>query len=206
MIPARLARSLVLAAALPLTLGACITLFPKEAPSPLYRFDATVPAAAPGAVAPFTVRLNTIDFVTAAAGDQILTSNGDQVAYVAGGRWASPAAELFTDAVRHGFDTAAGPARLVTASTAGHADLRLTLHVTRFEAQYLAGMTAAPTVVIHVRAELAREKDLVTIATREFDAAAPASDNRLGGIVPAYDQATSKVVGDLAAWLNGGGG
>jgi cholesterol transport system auxiliary component len=195
--------ALTAAALLPLTLGACITLFPKVAPAPLYRFDATVPAATAPNHAPYTVRLNTLDFDPASSGDQLMTSTGDQVAYIGTARWSEPAEELFTAAVMHGFLSAGGPARLVSADAAGHADLRLQLHITRFEASYEQGPTAAPTVHIHVRADIAREKDLVVVATQEFDATAPAAENRLSAIVPAYNAATSKIVGDLAAWVNG---
>jgi len=203
----RRAPALALAAALVATLGlgACITLFPKEAPATLYRFEATVPAAAQSNAAPFTVRLAASTFDPAAAGDQILTSNGDQVAYISTARWSGAAQQLFDAAVAHGFDAAGGPAHTMAATAPGHADLRLALHVTRFEADYLSGMTAAPTVVIHMHAELLREKDMARLAERDFEASAPAAENRVSAIVPAYDAATSKVVGDLVSWVDGGG-
>jgi cholesterol transport system auxiliary component len=194
---------LAAAALLPLSLGACITLFPKVAPAPLYRFDATVAAQQAPAHAPYTVRLNTLDFDAAASGDQMMTTTGEQIAYIGTARWAEPATDLFAAAVQHGFLTAGGPAHIVSADAAGHADLRLQLHITRFEAVYEGGPTAAPTVHIHLRAEISREKDLVVVATQEFDATAAAGDNKLSAIVPAYDAATSKIVGDLAGWVNG---
>jgi cholesterol transport system auxiliary component len=201
----RPALAVLAAAALPLALGGCVTLFPKETPTTLYRFDATVPAAQTAA-APFTVRLGAPGFDSASAGDAIMTSDGDRVAYIAGARWSAPAQELFDAAVEHGFDEAGGPAHPIAPGAAARADLRLQLEVTRFEADYLAGPAVAPTVVVRVRAQLAREKDMTVVAEREFDATAPAADNRVSAIVPAFDAATSKVVGDLVAWVNGGGG
>ena len=200
-------RALALAAvALSLGLAGCITLFPKEAPAQLYRFDVTPPAPAAAGAAPFSVRLLAIDFDEAAAGDQMLTSTGDQVAYLAGARWEAPAARLFDAAVAHGFDAPENSARLVAAGAAGHSTLRLQLQVTRFEAQYPAGPPGqAPTVVVRMHAALIHEKDMTPAGEHVFEASATAADNHVGSIVQAYDQATSKAVGDLVAWVDQGG-
>jgi cholesterol transport system auxiliary component len=174
-----------------LGLGGCITLFPKEAP------------AAQGG--PISVRVAAVDFDAAASGDRILTVDGDQVAYIGGGRWESPASQLFEESVWHAFNTAGGRTRLVGPGP-GKAEYRLIIEVSRFEARYLSGPTAAPTVVVHLHASLTRQSDLSVVADKEFDATAPASDNRVGPIVEAYDQATTQAVGDMVAWVNQPGG
>ena len=184
---------------LALGLGGCITLFPKEKPSQLYRFDVSLPAAPAASGAPFAVRLAAINFDAAAGADRMLTTDGDQVAYLDGARWESQASELFAESVEHAFNTASGRARLVGPGP-GKADYRLTLQMTRFEAEYLNGPTAAPTIVVHLHATLARQSDLSVIGEKEFDATAPASDNRVAPIVAAYDAATTQVVGALVAW------
>jgi cholesterol transport system auxiliary component len=184
-------------------LGACITLFPKAAPSQLYRFDAQVqPPAASGP--PVPVRVGVLDFDPASAGDAILTVTGDQVAYVQDGRWAIPASQLFEEAVEHGFSTPGGPARLVSISEASRAKLRLRLEVTHFETRYLNGPKAAPTVVVTLRATLNRQ-DGSLVGEQPFDASMPAGDDTVGAIVQAYDAAVSKVVGDLVAWVGQNG-
>jgi cholesterol transport system auxiliary component len=189
-----LARS-VIALAAAASLGACITLFPKAAPSQLYRFDAAVqPASGP----PTAIRAGVIEFDPAAAGDRILTVDGDQVAYVQDGRWAVPASQMFQEAVTHGFH--ASGMRLVDIGEAGQAKYRLRLQVTHFEARYLGGPKAPPTVVVSLRATLDRA-DGALVAEQPFEASVPAGDDRLGAIVQAYDQAVSKAVGDLIAWV-----
>ena len=189
--------------ALSASLAGCITLFPKEKPVQLYRFDAAVqPMQSSGR--PFAVRTSMSDFDAAAAGDRIMTVDGDQVAYVADGRWSSPANQLFDEAVAHGFAAPGDQARLV--GSTGKADYRLRLIVSRFEARYPSGPTSTPTVVIVVRAVLDRQSDLSNVATQEFSAEVPAADNRVGPIVQAYDQAATKVVGDLVAWVDQKGG
>jgi cholesterol transport system auxiliary component len=200
MIHRALARSVARLAALAAVaaLGACITLFPNTKPSQLYRFDAQVqPAAASGA--PVAIRAGVIDFDPAAAGDRILTVDGDQVAYIQDGRWAIPASQLFQQALEHGFN-AGGGARLVDISEASQAKYRLRLQVTEFEARYLAGPKSAPTVVVRLRATLDRP-DGSMVTGQPFEASVPATDDRVTAIVQAYDAAVSKVVGDLVAWV-----
>jgi len=197
MIHRALARLAALAAVA--ALGACVTLFPKTQPAQLYRFDATVQAPAASG-SPVAIRQTTIDFDPAAAGDRILTVTGDQVAYMQDGRWAIPARELFQEAVEHGVNAPGGPVRLVDVGEAAHAKYRLRLQVTHFEARYLGGPAAPPTVVVSLRATLDRP-DGSLVAAQPFEASVAASENRMGPIVEAYDAAVSKVVGDLAAWL-----
>jgi len=195
----------LVATALSLGLCGCITLFPKEAPAQLYRFEADLPPAT-AAATPFSVRASPLDFDTPAAGDQMMTSDGDQVAYIGGARWSAPASDLFEDAVEHGFATAGGPARLVGPGAPGRDDYRLQLQVTRFEATYPSGPKAAPTIVVRLRATLLHEKDLAPAGERLFEATIPAADNHVSDIVTAYDAATTKVVGELVAWVGQGGG
>lgn len=192
-----LARGAALAAAA--SLGACISLFPKATPSQLYRFDAQIqPPAASGPQ--IGVRAGVLDFDPASAGDGILTVTGDQVAYIQDGRWAIPASQLFEQAVEHGFSAPGGPARLVSISEASQAKLRLRLQVTHFETRYLGGPKTAPTVVVTVRATLNRQ-DGSLVGEQAFEASAPAGADTVGEIVQAYDQAVSKVVGDLVGWV-----
>ena len=184
-------------------LAGCITLFPKEKPVQLYRFDAAVQAAQ-GSGRSFSVRTNPADFDTAAAGDQIMTVDGDQVGYVDSGRWSSPANQMFDEAVAHGFDVAGDGAHLVGPTS--KAQYRLHLAVGHFETRYTAGPTAPPTVVIIVRAVLERQSDLSLVGAQTFEADIPAGDNRVGAIVTAFDAAATKVIGDLVAWVGEKGG
>ncbi|HEY2708080.1 MAG TPA: ABC-type transport auxiliary lipoprotein family protein [Caulobacteraceae bacterium] len=200
---ARLAAS-SLAVGLCAGLAGCISLFPAEKPVQLYRFDATVqPMQSTGHS--FGVRVGMSDFDTAAMGDRIMTVDGDQIAYIDAGRWANPAVKLFDQAVARGFAAPGDAARLVSPN-GGKAEYRLRLNVSSFEARYPSGPTSTPTVTIVMRATLDRASDSALIGTRVFEADVPAGDNRIGPIVQAFDQATTKVVGDLVAWVDQKGG
>jgi cholesterol transport system auxiliary component len=193
-----IARWLALAAVA--ALCGCISLFPKTAPSQLYRFDANVQAPTASGP-PVAIRQGATDFDPAAGGDRILTVTGDQVAYIQDARWAIPASELFQQALERGLNAPGGPTRLVDIGEGGQAKYRLRLQVTHFEARYLGGDKAAPTVFVTVRATLDRQDNGALVAEHPFEASVAAGDNRVGAIVEAYDAAVSKVVGDLAAWV-----
>ena len=185
------------------SLAGCITLFPKEKPVQLYRFDAAVQAAQ-GSGRSITIRSSSTDFDTAAAGDQIMTVDGDQIGYIDSGRWSSPANLMFDEAVAHGFEAAGDGAHLVGPS--GKAQYRLHLTVSHFEARYTSGPTAPPTITVTLRAVLERQSDLSLVGAQTFESDVPASDNRVGPMVTAYDAAVTKVVGDMVAWVDEKGG
>jgi cholesterol transport system auxiliary component len=197
--PARPAAALALILAL--GLGGCITLFPKDKPAQLYRFEADAPPAATESGPPVTIRSGAVEFDPASGGDRILTVQGEQVAYIGGARWAVPAATLFDEAVLRTFDAAGGRVRIVGAG-AGKADYKLSLQVTSFETRYVAGPTAAPTVVIHLHGILERQSDLKVIAEKEIDVDTPAADNRVSAIVDAYRLGVTQTVGQLLDWVN----
>jgi cholesterol transport system auxiliary component len=191
-----------LALSLAVGLGGCITLLPKANPVQLYRFGAQVQPAPAAGQARFTVRDDGLTFDRAADNDQILTVSGDTLGYLSPGRWADPASVMFDGAVHRGFDLAGGAAHMLGDADPGKADLLLSMDVSRFEARYDNGLNSAPTVVVRLQATLTRQDTLSVVGEQSFEATAPASDNRIGPIVDAYDQATTKVVGDLVTWVN----
>jgi len=77
--------------------------------------------------------------------------------------------------------------------------------VRTFEARYLNGPDAAPTVVVDVHAALDKTVDRTLAGDRSFRAQVTASDNRVGAIANAYDQAVAKVLGELVAWVDARG-
>jgi cholesterol transport system auxiliary component len=200
----RLFRLLVLAF-VGTALAGCISLFPKQKPLQLYEFGETAGAAAPAAPAAgpgFVVILANTDFDRAAAGERILTIQGDQTAYIEGAGWVSPAPMLFDLAIRKAFD--AGPARLLAKGEPARADYSLTLDVRTFEARYLAGPNAPPTVRIEVYAGMGATSER-TDHDRVFVGEAAASDNRVSAIVIAFDQAFAKVMAQLVPWVDARG-
>lgn len=201
-----LVRAAWLAAAC-IALAGCVSLFPKAVPAQLYRFgapdaaDAAAPAAAQtsGAV----IGEGGIEFDQAASGDRILTMTGKDAAYVAGARWVSPASVLFDQALVRTFEQTPGAPRLVPRFGLLRASLMMNLDVQAFEARYDQGDKAAPLVVVRVRAQVIRTESRAVASERTFATTVRASDNRVGAIVQAYDQAVGKTLSDIVAWSSG---
>ena len=194
------------AAALVVSLSGCISVFPKSKPASLYRFgeaEVSVPKGPPGAM--FGVLKTPSTFTRAAAGDRILTSTNGEMAYIADARWVSPAFVLFEEATARAFENDPGRARLIGRGEVAKADMMLRLEVRTFEADYVNGPKAAPEIVVRVRGVLNRSQDRALIGDQIFEARVKAADNRVGAIVPAFDQATAKVLGDVVAWVNASG-
>ena len=188
-------------------LGGCISLFPNADPVQLYRFGATAPQVqetASGGTG-FGVLLAATGFDRAAAGDRILTVTGTQAAFIKDARWVTSSVGLFDSALQRAFDADQGPARLVDRAEVAKIDYVLKLDVRTFEARYDNGRDAAPTIVVDVHAALSRTHDRIVVGDRSFRASVVASDNRVGAIAEAFDQAVAKVLGELVAWVDARG-
>jgi cholesterol transport system auxiliary component len=194
------------AAGIAATLAGCISLFPKTNPAQLYTFGEAIPAApAPTAQPRFAVEVLPISFDRAAAGDSILTMSGNEAAYIKGARWDTGAQYLFEAAVTNAFAADAGPARLIARGEETPPDYLLKLQVRTFEARYLQGQGAAPTAVVTVYAVLTKSGDRALTADHLFTASVAASENRVGAITAAYDQAVTQTLGQLAKWVDAKG-
>jgi cholesterol transport system auxiliary component len=193
-------------AAVAVSLSGCISLFPKTKPVGLYRFgqaEVSVAKGPPGAM--FGVLKAQTAFTRSSAGDRILTSTNGEVAYIADARWVSPAFVLFEEATARAFENDPGRARLIGRGEVAKADLVLRLEVRTFEADYVNGPKAAPEVVVRVRGVLNSNQDRALVGDQIFEARVKAADNRVSAIVPAYDQAVAKVLGDVVTWVNAAG-
>ena len=179
-------------------LSGCISLLPKSKPAQLYRFGAA-PAAAPVPAKPNAVAVFRTNgsFQGEASDDRILTVTGGKAAYIAQSRWVAPAEILFNEAVVNAFE--ASPVRLIARGQQGRFAYALRTDVRSFEARYDQGATAAPTIVVRLHAALTRT-DQSSVGEQDFEARVPASDNRVGEIVAAYNKAVGDVVGRLVAW------
>ena len=189
-------------------LGGCVTLLPKTPPVQLYQFGrgVPVPAAEPATLGRGAdvkgVVLAQVSLPRAALGDAILTVTGDQAAYVAGARWATPAALMFGEDVQGAFEARARRTRLLDRGQVGVADALLRLDVTRFEARYDPNApAAAPTVLVSLRATLTAV-DGRRAVQRVFSHSAPAADNRVGPIVAAFDTAVDATLAEVIGWTD----
>jgi cholesterol transport system auxiliary component len=192
-------RALILAMAL--GLSSCVSLFPEADPATLYKLTgATVASAAASGPPGLTVLKARTGFTRVAASDRILTTRGPESAYIASARWAAPAQVMFDEALVSAFTATAPGVRLVTRGEVAVADQVLRVDVRTFEAQYRGGRRSAPVVVVEVQASLTNLKNRHSVGDQIFRAEAPASSNRVGSIVSAFDIATAKVLGDIARW------
>jgi ABC-type uncharacterized transport system auxiliary subunit len=163
--------------------------------------QAETPAAGPR----FMVQPLAISFDRPAAGDRILTMTGNQAAYIKGARWDAGAELLFESALTNAFATDAGRARLIARGEPVRPDDFLKIEVRTFEARYVGGPGAAPTIIVTVHASLSHPSDRTLTADRLFTARVPASEDRVGAITTAFDQAVSQTLGDLAKWVDAKG-
>jgi cholesterol transport system auxiliary component len=194
-------------ASLALSLSACISLLPKSKPATLYRFDGqTTAQAGTGATGagsqPVGILRSSGSFTRAAAGDRLLTLNGDQASYIAEARWTAPAVTLFEEAIARAFDGGPGPARLVLRGEQATYDYAMRLDVRNFEAVYDRGPEAAPEILVRARLSLTRAGDRALVEERTLEARVRAGDNRVSAIVAAFDQGVAEVLNEVVATAN----
>jgi cholesterol transport system auxiliary component len=180
-------------------LSGCISLLPKSKPAQLYRFGGPAAAApatpsGPNAVA---VYLANGKFQDESSDDRILTMTDRKAAYIADSRWVSPAETLFEESVNRAFD--ASPIHLIARGQPGRFAYSMRIDVRTFETRYDSGGKDSPTVVVRVHAALSRS-DQTSAGEQDFEARVPASDNRVGAIVAAYNAAVGDVIGRIVAW------
>jgi cholesterol transport system auxiliary component len=184
--------SLALAA---LALGGCVSVFPHSKPVQLYELS---PELEQGTAQParkiVNVRLASVDFEEASAGDRLLTVRDGQAAYIAGARWVSPARVLFDEDLQRAFAAQGGPVRLVARSDASAAPLSLSVSVETFRVEFQDG---APTVETVLRARLTRYPDRAIVLDRRISMSRKADANRVSAIVKAYNDALGAALTDL---------
>lgn len=194
-------------------LGGCSVLSTPD-PVQLYRFGAQMdePAQAGATPAPLLISIRRVEFPDASRDVRLLGVTGTETAYIAGARWVSPAAVLFDDSLSAAFAARPDQIRVLDRREPGTTPLVLRLVVSSFEARYLSGQGAAPTVVVTARAQLRntpersrpgggpiRPEDGRTVE-QVFSVSVPARENRVSAIVDAFDQAARDINGQVVEW------
>jgi len=185
-----------------LGLSGCINVLPKTKPVQLYRFGYAPASLGKGAPAPVAgtiltpINLGQVDFPQEASGDRVTTTEGNEVTYVAGSRWAAPAKQLFFEAVREGFSRSATTVRLDPRGPVA-TQYRLDLSVHKFESAYARGR---PTVMVAMDARVIRLSDRAVIGQRYVTVEVPVRRNDMSMMAEAYDEATSKAVAELVGF------
>jgi cholesterol transport system auxiliary component len=181
-----------------LMLTGCVNVLPKTKPVQLYRFGYHADKVEKVTLAPATdmrvpVNLGAVDFPQESQGDRILTTEGNEVSYVGGSRWAAPVRQLFQDAVKEGFSRSATTVRLDPRGPSA-AQYRLDLTVHKFESAYGRGR---PTVSVALDARLTRLADRAVVGQRYVTADVAVRRSDMSLMAESYDEATSQVVAAL---------
>jgi cholesterol transport system auxiliary component len=193
-------RASILLAVLAASLCGCVSLLPKSKPAQLYRFGAASSPPTPPAESRAGLVLGQVAFPRASTSDGILTTVGDQTAYVAGARWVAPARVLFQEAAERAFEDRSTTSQIVNLGDVGPAAALLRLDVLTFEARY-ARPGRAPTATIELTARLSRA-DGRLLGQKAFSAEIPAPSDSVSGIVKGLDAATDKVLGEVVGWTD----
>jgi len=182
-------------------LGGCALL---KTPDPVqtYRFggDVTAVNTAPAAT-PVQVQLRRIEFPQAARGDKMLGITGTEAAYIMGARWVTPAEQLYADSLTNAFVSQSTRVRLIGRRELTPVTRLLDVDVQAFEARYAAA-GSAPTVVVSVRARLLTFPERTVVSEQTFTVSQPATANRAGDIVQAFDIASRDVNTQVVAWTD----
>ena len=184
----RRAVTVLVAASAALGLGGCVSLLPQSRPVQLYELSPDVeaaPTAAPGRPA-INIRLESVRFQQAAAGDRILTVKDGEAAYVGGARWVSPAETLFEDGLARAFAEHAKGVRLVAHSATMGTSYALSVSVDAFQVNMDGG---TPTVQTALRARLVRFPEQTIVGDWRIDVSRKADADRVASIVKAYNAA-----------------
>ncbi len=222
-------RSLLLAALVVILGGCAGSLFKtKVAPPTLYLLSAA-PAAAAGAVSVAPVDAGAADAagVHATSGaaephanlavlrplvragldtDRIASLYPDRrLDYFADARWSGPLDEVIQDLVVRFFESRAGLRNVSGDASAFASAYWLEIEVTDFQAEYTDGSTGGspgsgpPTVHVHLLARIGSSGERRIVARFEADARQPATANRMGAIVAAYEGAANQALLQLAS-------
>lgn len=194
----RRAISVLVAASAALALGGCVSLWPKTKPVQLYQLSPEVEAAPAPAAATgrpmVNVRLESLRFQQATAGDRMLTVRDGEAAYIGGARWVSPAETLFEEGLARAFAEHATHVRLVPHGAAAGTSYLLSVDVDTFEVRLDGGV---PTVETALRARLMRFPEQTVVADRRIDVTRKADSVRVSSIVKAYDAAVGAALTTL---------
>lgn len=151
------------------------------------------------------VALRMVEMPEAAEGDRILGVTGTETAWIKGARWVSRAQDLYMDSLENAFAAQSTRVRLIGPREQTPGQRTLNIDIRAFEARYSAP-GSAPTVVITARARMLALPDRAVAAERTFTVEQPATANRVGAIVEAFDVATRDLNTEIVAWTDANAG
>jgi cholesterol transport system auxiliary component len=184
------------------TLTACSgSLFRSHAPPPSTYLLAVKPSEAPAAEIPTDLTVLMPRVRTGLDTDHIAVLYADRrLDYFAGARWSGPLDEVMQDLLLQALRSYGRFRNVHTDTSAFDTGYWVEVDVIDFQAEY-AGDQASSAPVAHVRllARVGTSVDRRVFGQFEAEARQQASNNRLGAIVAAYNQAVDQALSALAA-------
>jgi cholesterol transport system auxiliary component len=192
-------RTVALVAAL--VLAGCAGGLRSDAPAVQTYFLRVVPPRAAPAPTPAAGSLQVARPLPAPglAGDAIVVVQPDRrIDAYAASRWAGSLPDLVESLAVETFRSRGEIATVVDSRSAFPAEWLLQVRIRRFDAQYTSA-GGAPRVVVALDCTLGRRVDRDIVATFAAEGSAQASDNRLGAVVAAFEQAANEALAAMAA-------
>ena len=178
----------------------CISVLPETDPDTLYRLTTNDLHGAGPAEGAATVIVRRISAPRGLAGARIAIQRGDQIAYMAGAAWLSPAPDLLHAGILDAFHASAPAVDAAEATDGVDARFELDLQLRHFEAVYDRGEGAAPLARIGYRARLIDRDTRALVGARLIAVDVRAGANRQGEIVAAFSRAGADAARQLAEW------
>jgi cholesterol transport system auxiliary component len=195
--------------ALTLVTGCAGNLLKSDLPAPeTFRLavsaaSTTGDVAAATATVPLALAVARPRAATALDTDRIaVLAAGSRFDYYSGARWAEAAPQMLQQNLVGALAAGGMFAAVYAAPARAPVELLLDVELRRFEAVSPGSdASAGPAPVVHVQAQasLVDTRRGVRVTSFVSEAAVPASDNRLGAVVAAFERANAQVVQDISA-------
>ncbi len=183
-------------------LGACSGLLPGGGPAPnLYTLS---PKTTFGEDLPNVSWQLVVEEPSAAGGlatQRIaLRTNFLELDYFAGSRWTEGAPRLVQTLLVESFENTGRIVAVGRQSIGLRSDFNLKSELREFQAEYINGSNAAPTVRVRLNAKIIKQPRREIMASQNFEAVFRARNQSMEAIIEAFDEALGKVLKRIVEW------
>lgn len=129
-----------------------------------------------------------------------LRTNLLELDYFAGSRWTEGAPRLVQTLLVESFENTGKIVAVGRQSIGLRSDFNLKSELREFQAEYINGENAAPSVRVRLNAKIIRQPRREIMASKNFEAVFPARNASMEGIIEAFDEALGKVLKRMVEW------